>query len=687
MRRYPPVSRFGTLPRFLVAGFFLGSTMIWAQTPSTTPASNKQTKEAKEAKTAEKTVASRIAQVTIYPDTALVTREVTVPEEKGLYELIVSPLPPAVVTNSLYGEGSEGVRVMATRYRSRAVESDTRKEVREIVEQEEKLQLETMRIQSESKTIEANAAFLTKLEGFVAASTTNATEKGKLDSEQVTNLSNYVMELRKTQSKAIHDYAVNTQEIQKKLAFLQRKRAEVAVGSSRTEREAVLVVERTEAGKGSARLSYLVDNASWKPQYRLRSGSDAKGQVVKVEYLAAIAQHTGEDWKGVKLVLSNAQPMLNAAPPSLRALAVGVTSITGVAGAPNMPGGSGQFGGGQIGGGPGMLAPAQSGPGGFGQQGGMQGGVQGGGRNGDFNRDNLKNALEGKTDQLEVANPGGFQSAQELEGAARQLRSKAQNDLNKRNDAASNQIFNYAGALDQAKDLVLATEEKNSGKPVSSSGGDGPSITYRLDGSTTISSRNDEQILEVARLDLPAETFFKAVPVLTRSIYRQANLTNNSNLVLLPGEATMFHQGDFVGRMGIPLVAVGESFTVGFGAEPQLQIQRSLMEKGKTTQGGNQVLKYDYRILVSSYLKEKVKLQVWDRLPWAEGETVNVTLGKTTPELSKDGMYQREERPRNLLRWDLEVEPGQTGEKAQKITYEFKMELDKKLTIGSFMSR
>jgi len=631
--------------------------------------------QSNENKSAEKPAQSKITQVTVYPDTALVTREVTIPPEKGLYELVVSPLPPTVVANSLYGEGTEGIRVLATRFRSRAVEADTRKEVRDLNEQEEKIQLDNQRLASEAKTLEANAAFLTKMESFVSASTTHATEKGKIDSEEITRLTGYVMDLRKSQNKQTHENTINQQENSKKLAFLQRKRAELASGSSRTERDAVLVVERTEAAKGTARLSYLVESASWKPQYRLRSGTEAKG-VIKLEYLGAITQQTGEDWKGVKLVLSNAQPMLNAAPPDLKALAVAVTSMPTIV--PTPPGMTGPGGG-----------PGRAGfPGGQGQQQAlMPPGQPPMGGNGNLNRDNLKRALEGRTDQLEVANPVGVQSINELEEGARALRSKAQNDFNKNNlDTSNTSIWNYAGALDQARELILAGEERAPGKPILTSG-DGPTITYRLEGATTISSRNDEQVLEVARLDLPAETYFKAIPVLTPHVYRQASLLNTSNFVLLPGIATMYHRGDFVGRMNLPLVAVGESFVAGFGAEPQLQVQRNLMEKTRTTQGGNQVLKYDYRILVSSYLKEKVKLQVWDRLPWAEGETVSVTLVKSSPELSKDGLYQREDRSKNLLRWDLDVEPGQHGEKALKIQYDFKMELDKKLTIGSFMSR
>jgi len=256
-------------------------------------------------------------------------------------------------------------------------------------------------------------------------------------------------------------------------------------------------------------------------------------------------------------------------------------------------------------------------------------------------------------------------------------------------EVASNELFNYASALDQARDLVVSVEETT--KPgrgnIRGEKNEGPSVTYHLNARLTVPSRNDEQVLEVARLDMMPDYFYKAVPVLSPHVYRQANLVNKSTYVLLPGEATMYHGKDFVGRMNLSLVAIGEQFTVGFGAEPQLQVHRQMMDKNRTMQGGNQVLKYEYRILVSSFKAEKVKLQLWDRLPQAENETMNITLIKSAPEVSKDALYLREERPGNLLRWDLDVEPDTNGEKAQTVKYEFKLELDKQMTIGSFQSK
>src|SRR5262249_47637655 len=68
-------------------------------------------------------------------------------------------------------------------------------------------------------------------------------------------------------------------------------------------------------------------------------------------------------------------------------------------------------------------------------------------------------------------------------------------------------------------------------------------------------------------------------------------------------------------------------------------------------------------------------------------ETAGVTLVKASPEVSKDALYQREGRPNNLLRWDLEVEPNRSGERAVAINYEFRLELDRNMAITGLLSR
>jgi Domain of unknown function (DUF4139)/N-terminal domain of unknown function (DUF4140) len=598
---------------------------------------------------APRSAPSRVTAVTVYQGNALVTREVNVPAGKGLVEIVVTPLPPQTVDSSLYTEGTDGVRVLSTRYRTRAVKEDTRKEVRAKELQIHDLALEAERLQKEVQVIEQNLQLLTKLENFTGATMQNLAEKGFLNSEATLALAKYVMTSRTEKSA---EQIVVQQKLKANAAateFANRELAELTSGSSRTERDAVIVVDKGEAA-GKVRLNYLVTAATWRPQYRFRAG--AEKDPVQLEYLAAIEQQSGEDWTGVDMTLSTAQPQLNATPPELLALDIAVVSRAAMSGDPRQPGQ--------------QSAPAQ-------QMAGMMGGMgaaMGGGRSFDATR-------------------------QMFHDQSQELRKKAQEELIGNRAEAGKAFINEAAAIEQAQELLARKDEKEADDgankpdvaPPATAVHEGPSVTYHLRSRLTVPSRNDQQLIEVARIDTKPDYYYKAVPVLTTHVYRLADLANTSEYVLLPGEATMYVGTDFVGRMNLPLVAIGERYTVGFGVDPQLQVGRVLVKKSRTVQGGNQVHNYEYRITVGSYKSAEVKVQVWDRLPRAEAEAVAVSLVEQSPRLSSNATYLRQDRPENLLRWDLTVAPGQTGEKAANVAYQFKLEYARDVAIANFKTK
>jgi uncharacterized protein (TIGR02231 family) len=566
-----------------------------------------------------KAPANRITHVTVFPNSALVTREVDVPPGTGLVELVVTPMPAQTVNSSLYSEGSDGLRVLTTRFRTRPIKEDTREEVRKLDDEIYKLQLNLERFQADIGSIEQNLKMLSKLEDFTSVTTKTASEKAAINSESIIALTKYVMETRGDKTKEMVSLKQQIKTTTEQLEFAKRQREELAAGTSRVERDAVIVVDKANAAPGKVRLNYLVDAAAWRPQYKFRANADEKGPV-QVEYLAAVVQQTGEDWNGVNVTLSTAAPTLNASPPELGTLQV-------------------------------TVAPRGSQP-------PMPPGVSGANK-------------------------------MEFDQQIRNLRNQAQQEYVKKEIANGAKQFNDAAALETTWQLLFCSRDEMHALMKSRQGGgdEGPSVTYRIASRLSVPSRSDEQIIEVARLDLEPEYFYKTVPALAAHVYRQANLTNASKYVLLPGEATMYLGTDFVGRMNLPLVAIGEQLTIGFGVDPQLQVQRVMVDKNRTTEGGNQVHKFEYRILVSSYKPAPVTVQVWDRLPHAEKEAIGVSLLKTTPDLSKDPLYVRENRPQNLLRWDLKVEPSMNGEKALAVNYEFQMALDRQMTIGGFQSK
>jgi uncharacterized protein (TIGR02231 family) len=212
--------------------------------------------------------------------------------------------------------------------------------------------------------------------------------------------------------------------------------------------------------------------------------------------------------------------------------------------------------------------------------------------------------------------------------------------------------------------------------------GDGPSLAYHLATSVSLASRSDQQMVRIIQTSLPSTFHHKATPVLTSYVYREAEVKNNSEEDLLGGPITVYLNGSFVGRGEMPTVARGQTFVVGFGADPQLLAKRALAEKSDSIQGGNRRFGFEYRLVVENFKNQPVKVSVFDRLPYTErAADVAIELGELKDALSVDKLYQRVERPKGILRWDIEVPAGATGEDARLIEYGYTAEFDRQFQL------
>src|ERR1700676_5032318 len=98
---------------------------------------------------AAKFAKSKIDKVVVYPNSALVTREVDVPAGAGLVELVVAPMPEQIVPSTMYSEGTDGIRVLTTRFSTRQVLEDTSEERRKLDAEKEQLQVVASKLDSE----------------------------------------------------------------------------------------------------------------------------------------------------------------------------------------------------------------------------------------------------------------------------------------------------------------------------------------------------------------------------------------------------------------------------------------------------------------------------------------------------------------------------------------------------------
>jgi len=212
---------------------------------------------------------------------------------------------------------------------------------------------------------------------------------------------------------------------------------------------------------------------------------------------------------------------------------------------------------------------------------------------------------------------------------------------------------------------------------------EGPSMSYQLPNAVSLASRSDQEMVRILQASFKSTFYHVATPVLTSYVYREAELINTSPEDLLAGPITVYLDGRSVGRGEIPTVARGQTFVIGFGVDPQLRARRELVNRTEATQGGNREMTFKYRLVIENYKDEVVPLRVYDRLPYSDRPAdVRIKLGELKDPLSTDKVYERTERPKNILRWDIDVPAAATGEKARMIEYGFTVEFDRNFSLN-----
>ncbi|MBN1787993.1 MAG: mucoidy inhibitor MuiA family protein [Sedimentisphaerales bacterium] len=558
-----------------------------------------------------------ISSITVYRGQALVTRTVDIDLPNGTSELIVGNLPDKIVPESLYAQTSDDIKVLSVRYRQKAVMEDTREEVKELDGQIEEKELQISHAEGDRNHL---ASQWKNMYSKLRAFTIDAKEN---------DLNRGLLTFEPIEK-------LTTYIEQKGLEYhrqITEKKDEIA--SLKKELE-LLNRKRQELDAGRSRTEHQAvlfiknskNNRSAIELSYLVNGAnwlpqynlraDPDKSNVLIEYNAVVNQTSGEDWNQATTYLSTAEPAMVAAAPVLEPMIVTLGHPSG-------------------------------------QQLDMQ-----------------------------TANTGVPSSASNFLDRSSQfeelLRSRRANS--KRGKAAQSQLRQIA-VSNQVLEFIADREDldkmKRQRERIIRS--EGISVTYKLPGKLTLPSRTDQQLVTIAMVKADANFILLATPLMTDYVYLQAEVLNDSQTVFLPGPASMFRNGEFVGKSDLPIVTIGEKFTAGFGIDSQVQVARELANKTTRIQGGNQIDTYEYRISLNNYKNESAKLLLLDRLPYTENNSIKIELLKTNPQLSEEAEYVRTAGKKGILRWNLNLKPNTTEQNATIVKYSYTMEYDRNMNI------
>jgi len=225
----------------------------------------------------------------------------------------------------------------------------------------------------------------------------------------------------------------------------------------------------------------------------------------------------------------------------------------------------------------------------------------------------------------------------------------------------------FGGGGERAKALASPAEAIDSGL----------AIAYRLPQAVSLpSDRANSQRFRIDSIETSPTLVFVSRPRTGSPPSLRATLENPTDLVLLPGRAGIFVEGEFVGETDMPAVAGRGEFELFLGVEPRIDVVRQPVVRNSSTTGlfgGGRLVTLANRIDLENRLPRPVIVELWDRRPVSRNEAIQVTLDQLSRPLDQDADYLEKDLPRGLLRWTVALGAAGTAEARTSVTWTVKI--------------
>ncbi|MEW6495947.1 MAG: mucoidy inhibitor MuiA family protein [Cyanobacteriota bacterium] len=264
-----------------------------------------------------KTVDTRICEVTVYSDQALVTRRGVVQLTGEEQELVITQLPVTLQRESVRARSTNQVGG-----RLSAVRTERSSTTKEVAEQLVQINQEIGEIEEQKRQGQDSLTLLNLQRNFVKSLISQYLERltkfpnpEEMSLNQIRELLDFVRQQYNDLSTAIAQHEKEQKQLDKQLQTLRQRLQQLSNSQSQESFSIIINLEPDSVGELELEVSYVVSQVSWVPLYDLRfNPTSAK---INITYLAEVKQNTGEDWTGVSLTVSTAKSGLGILPPKL----------------------------------------------------------------------------------------------------------------------------------------------------------------------------------------------------------------------------------------------------------------------------------------------------------------------------------------------------------------------------------
>lgn len=176
-----------------------------------------------------------------------------------------------------------------------------------------------------------------------------------------------------------------------------------------------------------------------------------------------------------------------------------------------------------------------------------------------------------------------------------------------------------------------------------------------LAGRGSVSGDGLQQALPLESFKLEGEMSLVAVPSMSPQAWVLWDL-EGTDRAFLAGGVELSIDGAPSGRTRMPALGTGQPLSLAFGTSPLIRTERKdLLAREGSSWTGKGRMERGYAITVTNGLDRAATVTVRDRIPVSVQDKIRVENLEISPEPA-------EQDDQGLLTWQLELEPGQTGE-------------------------
>ncbi|MET3126582.1 hypothetical protein ABID42_001684 [Arcicella rosea] len=591
-------------------------------------------------------VSSKIEQVTVFTSGAQVSRKAKVNLQAGKTELVFSGISPNIDVQSIQVKGFGNFTILSVIHQTNYLNEQKRREETSTLENQQASLKAKLRVEKSMLAVFKNEEIILTKNQSIGGSNTGVktTDLKEAVDFQRNRLSEVLM-------KQI-EYEKTIQKIDSSIRTIDYQLRALNNNKEYATSDILVTVSAKEMGSSSFDVSYFVKKAGWFATYDLRVKDISNP--IDLSLKANVYQSSGEDWKDVKLTISNGDPTESGIAPNLEPWYLRFGETKSIAFSSPVINNANEISGKVTERGTNLPLPGVT----ISVKGTTIGTTTD--SDGNFSLKLPENA------QYLVFNSIGYKKQEAY------INGKKINVALEEDNPALNEVvvvgygvqrkMNMTGAvstISAAPSAPLVTTEKY--QPTT--------LTFEIEVPYTILNDGKMYSVDIKNQTVPALYEYFAVPKLEKDVFLTAKLIDWQDLNLLEGEVNLYLEGAYLGKSILDVRHAGDTLNISLGRDKGIIIERKRLKEFSTKQFLSNYKNENrgFEISVRNNKQQSINIVIQDQFPISttkeitveEQEYKDATLDKESKILTWKYQLPAKQEKKHILKYSVKYPKNQ----------------------------